>query len=100
MVYKKLRELRVTHNLSQKELAEKLSLTQSIISNLERNTRRADEDVLSRYATYFQVNVNYFFSELESRTFVISEKDIADLPVEAHSEILKTILELINKYKK
>lgn len=79
MVYKKLRELRVTHNLSQKELAEKLSLTQSIISNLERNTRRADEDILSRYATYFQVNVNYFFSELESRTFVISEKDIADL---------------------
>lgn len=55
----RLRELIELHNLSQKELGEKLNIAPSTIGNYVRNIRQPDHATLVVFADYFNVSVDF-----------------------------------------
>jgi transcriptional regulator with XRE-family HTH domain len=52
---KALRLVRVFHDLSVTELAERLNLSKSYISELERGQKKVSLDVLQRYSEHFKI---------------------------------------------
>lgn len=65
MISEALRLLRVFHDLKQKELAEKLEISPSHISEVENGNRTPSLEVIQKYAVVFRVPVSsiLFFSE-------------------------------------
>ena len=55
MYARALKVIREYHGLSQTELATRLALSKSYISELEGGTKKASLDVLERYAMQFQI---------------------------------------------
>lgn len=63
----KIAELRDLHKLTQKELSDKLNLSQSAIAYYETNKKRPSIETLQLMAKIFNVNISYFLEE-QSRT--------------------------------
>lgn len=61
----KLKKFRLSRNLTQKELAEDLGITQQQIARYENNLRMFKQDFLFQLADYFHVSINDFFPPLE-----------------------------------
>ena len=55
----RLRELRLSRDLSQQELGEKLTVNRKSISHWERNTYEPDYETLVKIAQYFEVSTDY-----------------------------------------
>lgn len=75
MLNKALRLIRVFHDQNQSELAKRLGISASYLSEVESGTKKATIDLLSRYASVFSVppsSLLLFSENLESKTF--SEK--------------------------
>ncbi|MCX4384903.1 MAG: helix-turn-helix transcriptional regulator [Clostridia bacterium] len=54
-----LKNLRIESGLKQKELAEKLCIGQSTIVGYEKGLHEATAEILSRYANFFNVSMDY-----------------------------------------
>ena len=65
MLGEALRLIRVFHDLKQNELAKRLGVSQSHLSDLERGERKPSSDLISRYAEEFDLPVSsiWFFDE-------------------------------------
>jgi len=65
MLHKALRLMRVFHNLSQKDLANKLDISKSYLSEIESGKKQPTLPLLDRYSQVFDVPVSsiMFFSE-------------------------------------
>lgn len=65
MISEALRLLRVFHDMKQKELAKKLSISPSHVSEIEKGNRTPSLEVIQKYATVFHIPVSsiMFFSE-------------------------------------
>lgn len=65
MLNEALRLMRVFHDLSQKELAEKLGISKSYLSEIESGKKTPTLDLLDRYSKFFDVPTSsiLFFSE-------------------------------------
>jgi transcriptional regulator with XRE-family HTH domain len=65
MLNKALRLMRVFHDLSQKDLAEKLNISKSYLSEIESGKKQPTLPLLERYSQVFDVPVSsiMFFSE-------------------------------------
>lgn len=65
MLSEALRLLRVFHDLKQNELAERLELSKSYISEIEKGNRTPSLEVVEKYANEFNIPVSsiMFFSE-------------------------------------
>lgn len=57
-ISEKLKNLRIDHGLSQKELAAKLNIAQASISDYERGIRPVQTTTLAAYARAFQINMD------------------------------------------
>ena len=57
--YKRLRNLREDHDMTQKQLAEVLDLSPSALGNYIQGTREPDYDTLIRIADYFHVTTDF-----------------------------------------
>jgi len=55
----KIKSLRQDNDLTQEELAKKLNITRSALSNYESGIREPDYSLLIRIADYFNVPVDY-----------------------------------------
>lgn len=55
----KIKELRLSHNLSQVDLAKKLSVTKQTVSNWENNNIQPSIDMLVKIADCFSVSTDY-----------------------------------------
>ncbi|MEH2289154.1 helix-turn-helix transcriptional regulator [Nostoc sp.] len=83
MLSEALRLIRVFHDLTQKELAEKLGISKSYISEIESGKKTPTLELLNRYSEFFDIPVSsiMFFSESlnkdikteKLRTFVSSK---------------------------
>ena len=60
MYYKRIRDLREDKDLTQKQLAEYLNVSQKSYSRYERGERTIDPEILSKLATFNQTTVFYF----------------------------------------
>lgn len=65
MLSEALRLLRVYHDLKQRELAEKLGISPSHVSELEKGNRTPSLEVIQKYSALFQIPASsiMFFSE-------------------------------------
>ena len=63
---KRLRELRKSLNLSQLKMAEVLGISQSALNRYEHNQQIISDEVLMRYADYFDVSLDYICGRTDS----------------------------------
>ena len=91
-------KLRTDAKLTQRELAEKLGVTQSLISNLERGVRGVDDYVASIYCEYFKKDLNYFMDQ--QNPLYISEEDVNRLDDEQLIELLYLVTKRITQKQK
>lgn len=59
MVYKRIRDLREDHDLTQKELAKRLNCSQQVYSNYELGQRDIPTDILIKLSMLYDVSVDY-----------------------------------------
>ena len=59
MIYKRIRDLREDHDLTQREMGEILSCSQRVYSNYERGDLDIPTQVLIKIADYYHVSVDY-----------------------------------------
>ena len=73
MLNEALRLIRVFYDLSQKQLAEKLGISKSYLSEIESGKKTPTIDLLNRYADYFDIPVSsimFFAENLDKHTKV------------------------------
>nr|WP_302597785.1 helix-turn-helix transcriptional regulator [uncultured Cellulosilyticum sp.] len=77
---KRLKELRKEHNLTQADLAQKLGVVRTAITNYETNRTMPDPAALNELANLFNVSIDYLLGNTNTPTdnlTVKEEKDIA-----------------------
>jgi len=98
---KKIKILRKTRGLTQQQLAEKLNVKRSTISNYEIGRRSPHIKELEEIAEALNVNLDYFgfggsaAVDLVARAKVLFESDIpAEEKTKAYKEIMKLYLDM------
>lgn len=84
----RLKELREKNNVSQKELADFLNLTQVQISKYELGKNEPDLTTTKKIATYFNVTIDYLLGTSEENIILITKQDL---------DVLKESADKINK---
>lgn len=77
---KRLKELRKEHNLTQADLAQKLGVVRTAITNYETNRTMPDPAALNELANLFNVSIDYLLGNTNTpidNLSVKEEKDIA-----------------------
>lgn len=59
----RIRELRLEKEISRKQLAEALFVSERLISYWENNKRECDFDMLIKIATFFDVTIDYLLGK-------------------------------------
>lgn len=59
MAYRRIRDLREDHDLTQKEVAKKLNCSQQVYSNYELGQRDIPTDILIKISQLYRVSVDY-----------------------------------------
>ena len=60
-MFKRIRDLREDHDLTQKQVAKMLNCSQQVYSNYELGQRDIPTDVLIRLALFYGVSTDYIF---------------------------------------
>lgn len=58
-MYRRIRDLREDHDLTQKEMAKKLNCSQQVYSNYELGQRDIPTDILIQLSRIYKVSVDY-----------------------------------------
>lgn len=72
---KKLKVLRTSKKISQKEFGKIFGLAESTIGMYERDERRPDFELLNKFADYFEVSTDYLLGRTETIELTPQEKD-------------------------
>ena len=90
----KIRDMRNSYNLTQVQLADKLSVKKQTVCNWEKENVAPSVDMLRRMAVYFSTTADYFL-DLDERLFV----EVGELTLEqrAHIQILIDDMKELNK---
>lgn len=91
---RKLKELRIQEGLSQKQLAERVKVTKSVISYYELQERYPSPEILIKLANIFHVSTDFLLGIEKQQTLDISGLDEEDIRLLQH-----TISVLHNKHK-
>ena len=91
---RKLKELRIQAGLSQKQLAEQVKVTKSVISYYELQERYPSPEILIKLANIFHVSTDFLLGIVKQQTLDISGLDEEDIRLLQH-----TISVLRNKHK-
>ena len=91
---KKLKELRLQAGLTQKQLADRIGVTKSVVSYYELQERQPSPDMLVKLAGVFHVTTDFLLG-IDNQKML----DISDLDDEDISLIQHTISVLRNKNK-
>lgn len=91
---RKLKELRIQAGLTQKQLAERVKVTKSVISYYELQERYPSPEILIKLANIFHVSTDFLLGIEKQQTLDISGLDEEDIRLLQH-----TISILRNKNK-
>lgn len=74
----RLKELRIERGLSQSKLAKMLNISQQSISHYEKGIRDIDNTLVSSFANFFNVSIDYFLgkSDIKNAEQILIDKDI------------------------
>lgn len=86
----RLKELRKSHKLTQQKLADKVGLSRSAISMYETDNSEPDINILTKFADFFNVSVDYLLGIEKSNAVKIPVLGVipAGIPINAIEEIL------------
>ncbi len=110
-IHAKLAQLRLERGLSQAEVADALELTQALVSNYEKGTRRLHADLIARFAAFYQVSADSLLG-IESGTkkkpassdlglhLLKRMQKIQGLPKQRQKEVLRSIDFVLNGAQK
>ena len=70
MFQERIKELRKEAKLTQKQIAEKLDMPQSLYSNLERGIKQANQKRLKQFSDFYNVSTDYLLgnTDIKSKT--------------------------------
>ncbi len=91
---KKLKELRKQSGMTQRQLADKLGITKSVVSYYELSERIPSPDVLKDLALIFRVSTDYLLGVERNKTI-----DVSDLSDDDIKLLLATVEALRSKNK-
>ncbi len=93
---KRVRELRLQHKDTLKELAEKIEYDHSNLSKIERGIYKGQIDIFQKIADVYGVDVSYFsYTDGELETFTDNEKELIFEP-DLSKETIKKKYSLID----
>ena len=110
-IHQRIKQLRISRNWTQAELAERLSIRQKQISAYERKVTVPSTEILIRIAETFDVSLDYLAFESQGKSAKVSVKDrellhcfeAIDNYSDSERNIAKQMLELLitkHKFKK
>lgn len=73
-VSSKIIELRESHDLTQKELADKININRSVLNRIEKGTRPVRDEELKSFAKFFNVPTDYLLGENRVNQPYLSEE--------------------------
>ena len=68
MYFKRLKDLRVDNDMTQKELADIFGISQQTLSDYEKGKYDLPNDLLIKYGDYFKVSVDYILERTNNRS--------------------------------
>ena len=89
MINEALRLIRVFHDLKQFEMAEKIGISKSYISEIEKGTRTPSLEIIERYAATFHIPVS-------SIMFFAEELPNAKAGEQVRSKIAKKVIDILS----
>lgn len=90
-----IRNLRISYNLNQIQLAQKLNVSKQTISNWEHNNILPSIEMLIKIADFFSVNTD-FLLERDFRTYI----DVTGLSLEHRAHVQQIINDILECNKK
>lgn len=69
MVYERLRQLRESNNLKQKDIAKALNCSQQVYSNYELGQRDIPTDILISLAEFYKTNTDYILGLTQNNSY-------------------------------
>lgn len=88
----RLKTLRLQHNFTQSELAEKLSLTKSVISAYETGLRLPSYDVLIAISRVFRVTTDFLLGvDSKSKNFHLDLSGLTEDEISALKNLVKAM---------
>ncbi len=93
MFGERLKTLRLSHNLSQVELAKQLSVSKQTISNWENNNITPSLDLLCMISRFFSCSADYLL-EIDSKLNIIETDDLTPKQIAHIQELVKDMQEL------
>ena len=100
MFGKRLKELRQEHNLTQKDLAQKLNRSTSTIGMCETNQREPSSELLSDCAKFFEVTTDYLLGLTNQKYFRADETISFHSKGKLSDEDMKMVRNLIDRLVK
>lgn len=85
MLSNRLKSLRKSKRLTQKQLAQKINVTHVSISGYESGNRSPDTDTLQRLADFFEVSTDYLLGRTDSLVLTPEEQDEVDFQAFANN---------------
>ncbi len=75
----KLKELRAATNLTQKEVADRVGVSPSVLSTYETEDRHPSYDVLNKLADLYDVSTDYLIGKESTHTIDVSDLSPEDI---------------------
>lgn len=92
MLGEQIRQLRLSHNLSQVELAKKLGVSKQSVSNWENDNIMPSIDILKKICSFFSCSADYLLEINQEKGFFIETSDLT-------LRQISHIQELTNEFK-
>lgn len=64
-MYKRLKELRIKNNLTQKDISEKLEISDLLYSDYENGKKRIPIDILSKLAKFYNTSIDFIVGDTD-----------------------------------
>ncbi|MGN1168337.1 MAG: helix-turn-helix domain-containing protein [Lachnospiraceae bacterium] len=100
MLGEQIRQLRLSHNLNQVELAKKLGVSKQSVSNWENDNIMPSIDVLKKICSFFSCSADYLLEINHDKAFFIETTDLTLRQIAHIQEIAYDFQELNRQLKK
>ncbi len=99
MLGEQIKKLRLSHNLSQVELARKLGVSKQSVSNWENDNIMPSIDVLKKICSFFSCSADYLLEINQEKELYIETTDLTLRQI-AHIQHIAQDLQILNQQLK
>lgn len=99
LIGERIRSIRKQAQLTVDEVAEKIGLSQSMVSQLERGKAKPSIDTLWKLGILFDVSLSYFFEGIEKQSVIVSRREEQEILEMRHKNVQYRVLAPLNNRK-